>query len=273
MKNKYVQIKSIFTGRMSKVVLILAFLFGLLPGLHTTALAAAVDAEISISQSGTSLSLRVDYGKTVPIPSIAPGDTIEIRMTADASSIVKLVGFGGTSAAIYAGIGEGGALVQVGTRTYSYSGDTCVLTVVFNSAFSDAGLTNIWGWYTADARIEYKDTTGSTSTDVTITINGAGSGKADVKVSNLSARLAGAGNLDLSGSADSADFKLSGAGNLDALGLQTLDSVVELSGVGTVKLSCSENLKVDADGAGAVEYRGSPRVDFNIDGLVSVRKI
>ena len=131
--------------------------------------AATVPASVSIDQTGTSFDLRVNYG---PAANISAGDTIEIRLSVDASSIIKIVGFGGTDAPIF-GTVLGGTTAEVGTRTYSYDGDTCILSVEFNGAYT--GLSAISGWYSAGANLEYKASTSERIANVKVEINGSGS--------------------------------------------------------------------------------------------------
>jgi len=102
---------------------------------------------------------------------------------------------------------------------------------------------------------------------------GAGQGTAGLEVGSLNAGLSGAGSFTFSGTADTAELKLAGAGNLDALGLQTRDAQVSLSGAGRVGISCSEFLQVKGDGLGSVEYKGSPKIERDIGGLVSMRQV
>jgi len=108
---------------------------------------------------------------------------------------------------------------------------------------------------------------------LSICLDGAGNIYADLDVDALFVSMNGAGRYELSGRADSADFVLDGAGTINALPLQTRDATVNLAGVGTVKVSCSNNLRITADGVGRVEYKGSPHVDLNTDGIVSVHKV
>jgi hypothetical protein len=104
-------------------------------------------------------------------------------------------------------------------------------------------------------------------------INGAGSGEAELDVRKLDVDLSGAGSLRLSGAADAALFAMSGAGELDASSLATREAEVKFSGAGSVRVNCSSLLTIDADGVGSVEYRGSPEIRMNKDGLVSIKKI
>jgi len=106
-----------------------------------------------------------------------------------------------------------------------------------------------------------------------INLKGAGSGKAELDVDSLSADLSGAGEFTLYGRADNADLRLSGAGDLDAIMLKTRNATVNMSGAGSIRVSCSDDLKVTASGLGSVEYRGSPRVSLSKDGLVSIKQV
>jgi hypothetical protein len=109
--------------------------------------------------------------------------------------------------------------------------------------------------------------------DLSIHIAGAADTRAELAVQNLSVNLAGAGSMELSGTADRADISMAGAGRLDALALQTRSASINLAGVGTVRISCSDDLSVSAGGVGTVEYRGSPTLDVTRGGLVTVRQV
>ena len=106
-----------------------------------------------------------------------------------------------------------------------------------------------------------------------IETQGAGEGKIEANVSNLSVTTSGAGSYSLSGSADIASFTMSGAGELDAFNMETRETTIILAGVGAIKVNCSERLRVNASGTGAVEYKGSPTVDLVKGGLVDVKKV
>ena len=102
---------------------------------------------------------------------------------------------------------------------------------------------------------------------------GACEGNAELDVGSVAVSTSGAGSFKLSGSADTASFDMSGAGELNALNLQTRESKINLSGVGVVKINCSESLKINAGGAGSIEYKGSPAVDIVKGGLINVKKV
>jgi len=112
-----------------------------------------------------------------------------------------------------------------------------------------------------------------TGDDFNLNITGAADGRAELDVQNLTVNLAGAGNLNLSGTADTVDVRMAGAGRLDALELQTRVASINLAGVGMVRISCSDNLSIVAGGVGNVEYRGNPAIDMTRGGLVAINQV
>jgi len=156
-----------------------------------------------------------------------------------------------------------GILTVTTTRNISWSGNAPVLTVGTPSlkALSLSGA----GQFTAHDTI--------TGDSFTLRMDGAGSGTAKLDVNSLTANMSGASNFELSGRADNASVTMSGAGAVNALQLDTRDASVSLAGVGTVRIGCSGILKINADGMGTVEYKGSPSIDINKGGFVNVKKV
>ena len=107
----------------------------------------------------------------------------------------------------------------------------------------------------------------------TLKISGAGNGEIELDAREFNVNMSGAGDYRLKGTADKAGFVMSGAGMFDALALQAKDADVKMSGAGIVKVYCTGNLKVDASGVGAVEYKGSPAANINKSGLVTVKSV
>jgi hypothetical protein len=112
-----------------------------------------------------------------------------------------------------------------------------------------------------------------TADSFTMVVSGAASGEADLDVKDASVILSGAGTFNLTGRADTAQLRMSGAGSLDALGLITRVADVTMSGVGMVRIHCTDDLRIDAGGVGSVEYRGSPGININRSGMVSVKNV
>lgn len=93
-----------------------------------------------------------------------------------------------------------------------------------------------------------------------------GVGKAiffDLEVNDLSVDLIGVGDVELSGTANSAIYQLSGVGNITREDLQTNDAEINLDGVGDVHIGVSETLKANIEGVGKIYYRGNPMIDAN----------
>ena len=108
---------------------------------------------------------------------------------------------------------------------------------------------------------------------LTLRMSGAAKIMAELEVGDLNVDMSGAGSFELSGSADTANVFMSGAGEIDSISLQTREAWIRLSGTGTVRISCSEKLTVNASGMGSILYKGDPSVDLNRGGMVSVRRL
>jgi len=158
----------------------------------------------------------------------------------------------------------GGDLVVRTTRRVNVSsGRTPVLTVstpTLNRLSIEGA-----GTFTAHDKI--------TADSFDLSLLGAVSGKAELDVRNFYIDMSGAGRFELSGVADTADIRTAGAGELNALSLQTRTATINFSGVGSAKISCSENLSIDANGTGSVEYRGSPHINLRQSGFVSIKQV
>jgi len=158
---------------------------------------------------------------------------------------------------------SGGALSVRSTNQYTISGKAPVLTVS-SPALASVTLLGAGAFTAHDAMV---------ADSISLTLAGAGSGSAEVDAEHISVSVSGAGDMKLSGKAETADMTLSGAGNLDAMSMRARDASVNLSGAGTIKVNCTDNLRVNADGLGTVEYKGSPATEMNTSGLVSVKKV
>jgi len=198
---------------------------------------------------GSFTDVRVDIHCDIKYYS-APSDTVTLEIQPNLREYIEVEV-------------SGGVLTVRATRSISTSGRAPVLTIstpVLNSlSISGAGV------FTAFDTI--------TTESFSLNIFGAGSGKADFDVSELKVNMSGAGAFELSGRADNAEYSMSGAGTIEAFSLQSRDASVNLSGVGSVRLSCSDNLRINAGGMGTVEYRGSPNVDLSRGGMVTVRNV
>ena len=85
--------------------------------------------------------------------------------------------------------------------------------------------------------------------------------------------LSGAGDLEMEGSVDDLQLLLSGAGSIDAEQLAAKTATVDVSGVGSVVLSASDELYATISGLGDVEYCGDPQViRKRVSGLGKIKK-
>jgi len=121
------------------------------------------------------------------------------------------------------------------------------------------------------ATIELADKFSGDSLDVDISGSGQLSGDVDYKRIELDG--SGSSSFDLSGKAESFTVNISGATNIDAKELLALKAVVDISGVGSLRVSVSETLVVSISGAGTVTYYGNPKnIRQDVSGIGSVRQ-
>jgi len=112
-----------------------------------------------------------------------------------------------------------------------------------------------------------------TADSFTLSQSGAGSGRIELDVNSLLIDMSGAGRMDLSGKADTVNYKLSGAGDIDSLSLEARDSTINFSGAGSINVNSTEYLRIVASGAGSILYRGSPQIDLNRSGFISITRV
>jgi hypothetical protein len=92
-----------------------------------------------------------------------------------------------------------------------------------------------------------------------ITLGGSGS----VTASNLNGDaikldLSGSGNINLSGTVQSANITLGGSGNVTCDQLKANSVKVEVSGSGNAKVYASDSLEARISGSGSIHYSGNP---------------
>ena len=160
---------------------------------------------------------------------------------------------------------SGGVLIVRSTRNIRWYGDAGVPVLSISTpTLSRVSHAGAGSFRTIDPII---------AESFTLSIAGAANSRAELDVENLYVKLTGAGDIELSGRANAADIDIAGAGKLDALDLQTRDTAINLAGVGTVRINCSDNLRLVAGGVGTVEYSGSPKIDISRAGLVTLRSV
>ncbi len=92
-----------------------------------------------------------------------------------------------------------------------------------------------------------------------------------IQVDLLESVLSGAGDIQVTGTAQEMKLLLSGLGNFDGSGLQSTRATIELSGMGNATVRVDDELVAKITGAGSIKYFGSPRVQQSVSGAGSVK--
>ncbi|MCD7946686.1 MAG: DUF2807 domain-containing protein [Oscillospiraceae bacterium] len=105
-----------------------------------------------------------------------------------------------------------------------------------------------------------------------LSVSGAGTFDLPIVVDSLLVSVGGMSSISLSGSAASAHIDISGTGTVEAFDLDTQNTAVNIAGIGTCNISCSETLDIVIAGLGELNYRGDPEIHQNISELATVSK-
>ena len=115
---------------------------------------------------------------------------------------------------------------------------------------------------------------GLTAKTLKIIIGGSGNIKVnDITVNELSTRIAGSGELVLTGTADKADYSVSGSGDVDAKKLKSKAVQAAVSGSGNISCNADESLDAHASGSGDITYSGNATaVKTKVSGSGNIEK-
>ena len=112
------------------------------------------------------------------------------------------------------------------------------------------------------------------SDELNIRVNGSGVIDLAINVKELDLKLGGAGSVNLKGKAEKQKMELSGAGNVAALELESKDSEVDLSGIGSAQVFVTDNLKAQVSGVGSIRFKGDPRnISREVTGLGDIERV
>jgi len=110
-----------------------------------------------------------------------------------------------------------------------------------------------------------------TTAHLVVLLNGMGRIELAVEAPSVAAHQNGSGELVVKGKTGSVTVKADGLGRVDTSELITANADVRSDGVGEVRVYASENLKVRAQGLGAVRFMGHPATtDVQTEGLTKV---
>jgi hypothetical protein len=106
-----------------------------------------------------------------------------------------------------------------------------------------------------------------------VQLSGAGTVHATgVKTAAFNVAISGAGDMSVSGGAQSQNVRISGAGNYNASEFQTDTADVTITGAGNARINATQMLYATISGAGAITYHGMPQVSQRITGVGSVKQ-
>lgn len=109
---------------------------------------------------------------------------------------------------------------------------------------------------------------GSGSLDITINVETLSSfvveGATDATLKNIKATdfelmIAGAGDVDISGTCETANVDIAGAGDINARKFICKNVVVDINGAGDADVYASENVKATINGVGDITVFGNPK--------------
>ncbi len=92
-----------------------------------------------------------------------------------------------------------------------------------------------------------------------------------IQVGLLDTVFSGAGDIQVSGTAEAIKLILSGLGSFHAADLESKKATIELSGMGDATVRVEEELVATITGAGSINYYGTPHVEQTLNGAGSVK--
>ncbi|MFN3530107.1 MAG: GIN domain-containing protein [Bacteroidia bacterium] len=130
------------------------------------------------------------------------------------------------------------------------------------------GITSVNGIEISLPELHYLKLAGAGSAEVSgfnneqlfIHMQGAASGAFDLNVSVVKIDIAGAGSLEIKGSAATVVANVSGAASVEATEYTVKDMMLNLSGAASSEVNVTQKLQVTINGIGNVVYRGKPDV-------------
>lgn len=110
--------------------------------------------------------------------------------------------------------------------------------------------------------------------DMEIEISGlTNAALADVQSESFSLVINGAASATVAGEVNTQTVEISGTGSYQAGDLRSSDATVRVSGASNITIWATDDLYLNCDGAGSIEYWGSPRVTQNNAGLAVINSL
>jgi hypothetical protein len=108
--------------------------------------------------------------------------------------------------------------------------------------------------------------------DIDFYLSGSSVAQLDADYRQVKAVVSGASSLVLHGSGEELDAEISGASSLKAFNFPVNEATLNVTGASEGKVTVTDELKVTANGASSVLYRGDPVLTSNTSGASTVQK-
>ncbi|OKL40795.1 head GIN domain-containing protein [Pontibacter flavimaris] len=111
------------------------------------------------------------------------------------------------------------------------------------------------------------------SPSLKLEMSGGSNVKLTIVTEQIKGNLSGASKIELVGKTDELTMQLSGASKMEASELEARQVSVQASGASSVKVFAQEGLDINASGASAVYYKGSPSITSDVTSAARVGKL
>lgn len=106
---------------------------------------------------------------------------------------------------------------------------------------------------------------------LSLAVAGSGGIDLDIKGNNVKTEVSGSGNIALKGYATTNDITMSGSGNLNAFNCELENAKVKISGSGNCEITVSNSLEAVVQGSGLIKHKGNTKsVNKKVYGAGSV---
>lgn len=107
-----------------------------------------------------------------------------------------------------------------------------------------------------------------------LNVNGAGNIViGSLMADDLSVTISGTGSVQIAGEVESQSINIEGAGNYQSGDLQSQTASIQVDGLGNSTLWVINSIDITINGAGSVDYYGTPNVTQDINGLGDVSNL
>jgi hypothetical protein len=106
-----------------------------------------------------------------------------------------------------------------------------------------------------------------------VAIRGSGRGELGLEAQELVSKIAGSGDLAVSGKVNRQEVRISGSGKYIAKGLESVATIIDINGAGDAVVNVQERLKVAIKGTGDISYVGAPVLEQSIWGTGRINRI